>query len=166
MDDNGGLSNLFIQNVAGKYARNSFAGTFSSNNIPRNLAERPNFTFICNLDKVGEVGSHFVTVVADPENIIYVDPLGLPCLNKDISCFLKQSGRRVSYNTRTIQHPLSNFCGFYALLYVLHFDYSVSNKKKKKTRYNLKLVFKDTQLEENDARCLEYLKYLLTAAIK
>jgi hypothetical protein len=148
-----GLSNVYIQKVAGKHARHNFAGTFSCNTIPQTLAERDSFSFVCNLDKAGEAGSHFIAVVADKNTVIYIDPLGIPCNNGYLKSFLVRCNRRIVYNERTIQHPLSSFCGFYALLYVLYFDCSIS--------HNLQLIFSDTALEDNDGLCVEYLKHLL-----
>jgi hypothetical protein len=153
-----GLSNHYILKLARRFARNDFAGTFSSDNLPQKLCHRRRFSLVCNLDKETGPGTHFVSIVADADQIAYIDPLGLPCGDARIARFLRDSGRSAAHNERTIQHPLSPFCGFYALLYVLFFDSSI--------RHRLKLKFDRTALESNDELCVRYLVKLMRAAAK
>jgi hypothetical protein len=155
-----GISNLYIDKVAARCCgRRHFQGVFSCDTIPAaRLRRKKRFSFVCNLSKVGEVGTHFITVVADAKSVIYIDSYGLPCFNEDIAAFLRGCGRTVWYNSTTIQHPtLSRHCGYYALLFVLFFAGNGSSSSKK----TLQLSFSDHDLLSNDAKCTRYLSQLI-----
>jgi hypothetical protein len=166
-NDGGGLSNIYIDGVARRCAVNgTFCGVFSSDAVPEDLAERGSrFSLVCNLSREHEKGTHFVVVACTPRRVYYLDPTGLPCTNTELLRFLAHCGRRrrrlVYCNSKTIQHPLSSFCGFYALLFVLRFD--------RGARWQTLLFADDhrdsTDLFANDALCLHYLKCEIVTAM-
>jgi hypothetical protein len=147
-----GLSNLALEKLLTKCK--TFSGVFSCNNIPIELTQKTRFSLICNLSKNSEVGTHFVAIIAYDDYIIYVDSLGWSCFNADIINFLKLCSRQVFYNTQKLQAITSQFCGFYAALYVLHFEMSVEYQKMNSISFS-------SDLKKNDALCVKYVKRLL-----
>ena len=144
-----GISNRYIESIlfpSCKY----FRGVFSANTIPLVLTNCETFSLVCNLSKVEEEGSHFVSILASRSHVLYIDSLGLPCIVKEISSFLQKLDRPVFYNVTPIQAVTSKFCGFYCILFILHHG-----------RQNVQLKFGSKNLEENDNLCINYIHQLL-----
>lgn len=149
-----GISNRDIQNfLLGKVTH--FQGVYSSNNIPRCIVGMKKFTLICNHSKLGEPGSHFVTIVGFPNYMLYIDTFGQPCRIKEISNFLNLFDRPIHYNSTQIQSDLSYFCGFYSIMYVLYFEKRFTN-----THFG-KIKFDSVNLINNDDVCLDAIKQLV-----
>jgi len=149
-----GISNHDIGNFLSGRALH-FQGVFSSNNIPQSIGGKENFSFICNHSKLGELGTHFVTVIGFSNLILYIDTFGSPCRIKEISKFLDLQDRPVSYNSTKIQSDSSYFCGFYCIMYVLYFDMIF------KKRTVGKIEFDSVNLLNNDSICLDEIKKLV-----
>ena len=149
-----GLTNIEISRYL--YARTlDFRGVFSADNIDQSLAtEKDGYSIICNLSKVSEKGTHFVCIIGRPTYMIYIDSLGLPCRSESIAAFLKSTARSLFYNTRTIQDPLSPFCGFYCILFTLLFDSGMPNK--------IGSVVFTSDYANNDRKCIDYISQLVT----
>ena len=144
-----GVTNNYIEGFL-RPLTNHFIGVFSADNLPTNLSKTKTFSLICNHDKVGEPGSHFITVVHLGFCIFYIDSLGLPCRIDDITNFLGSFQLPVFYNSRQLQAIDSSFCGFYCILYVLYFD-----KMFESIGFNSKLVFNLDNLALNDKLCIQ-----------
>lgn len=145
-----GLSNIYLDAVLFKFCHNFFYGTFSSNTIPKELAQLSQFSIIVNLSKDFEIGSHYVCLVSFPTHLLYLDSYALPCTNDDICSFLLDLNKLVLYNSKRIQHATSNFCGFYAMFWVLYF----SHKNSIKANFSSDLI-------TNDKLCVQYICQLL-----
>jgi hypothetical protein len=145
----GGLTNIYIESVLSERCIN-FKGVFSCDNIPQHFAKLDQFSIICNFAKENETGSHFVSIIAFKEYVLYIDSFGIPCFNPSLQLFLSKTLRPIMFNTIQIQDFTSNFCGFYCILFVLHFNAQVRTK----------MTFSNN-LPENDAICLKYIKTLL-----
>jgi hypothetical protein len=179
-----GISNLYIDALLRPRSA-AFLGVFSSDTLPPMAAvpKRKRFSLVCNLSKAGEPGTHFVTVlcnaVEDGGRLLYIDSFGLPCTHPDIARFLQRVCRHRSqqrqqqrqqrrrrargwlHNTTTLQHPLSKYCGFYALLFGL---YAEQVKNCHPDRVELSFVdSSEGDLFANDALCIHYIKQLLLA---
>ena len=153
-----GLSNIYIASVLNRCKLKHYRGIFSCNNIPTKICRLQKFSIICNLDREGERGSHFIAIVGHPEEIEYIDPLGLPCFNKDLANFMRKclqtvKKRVIKTNTVPFQHPLSSFCGFYTMLTVLFYD---DNAPKK-----IAIKFSKDDLWKNDTLCIDYICQLI-----
>lgn len=163
-EEQGGLSNIYIDCLLRKTAPARYRGTFSCNNIPIDIAHLPYFSIICNLAKAGERGSHFVTLVGQPDQIIYIDPLAMPCTNPDITKFindarsLPQGGERrqryFRHQVLPIQNRLSKYCGFYCIMYVLFYE---------RDNHIIMPTFDMQNLWANDSRCLRYIKLFIVS---
>ena len=145
-----GISNQYIESILRPTCKH-FQGVFSANNLPKNLKKVDTFFLVCNFSKVGEKGSHFITIISLPDAALYIDSLGLPCIVPDICSFLKQLKKPIFYNDKQIQASESKFCGFYCILFVLFFQQNSE----------LCLKFDDKHFLSNDAACLKYIQQLL-----
>jgi hypothetical protein len=147
-----GLSNLYIMSVLKDCRLQHFKGVFSCNNIPDEIAMLRHFSIICNLEKEGELGSHFITIVATPVCLLYIDSLGMSCANSHLNQFMTLTKRRVHSLDLAMQHPTSPFCGFYAILMVLFYDL-----KNPPTT----VQFHRHDLLTNDQQCISYVQQLI-----
>jgi hypothetical protein len=144
-----GVSNHFIDSILTPTCA-EYKGTFSSNTIPTQLLQCETFSIVCNLSPAGETGSHFVTIIAQRERVLYLDSLALPCLVSEINNFLQRLKKPVYSNSQQVQHVKSQFCGFYCILFVLYFNNPVT-----------KLLFETRDLHVNDATCVKKIRELL-----
>ena len=86
--------------------------------------------FICNLDTSHEKGSHFVALSVKKGEVLYVDPYGLPCINKYIqSSFSKYGINKIYYSKKPIQSSLSLFCGYFCLAFLICDERGMSLKE-------------------------------------
>ncbi|MCG8668779.1 MAG: hypothetical protein MI867_05155, partial [Pseudomonadales bacterium] len=138
--------------LAKKLCPNLYAGLFmpselKSTHVSR-LRRRRAFNCILN------VGQHFVTVVARPGYLLYLDSFGLPALHKDVINFLHSlsSSREIFQNKKQIQRGSSMHCGLYALLFTCYFD---------KPQQSFRLHFTKMPGPRNDALCVDYLEKLV-----
>ena len=152
-----GLDNIYINQTLKKLSKD-FCGVYSSDNIPTNLLQKDNFIIVCNLSGQFEVGSHFITIVANNDITIYIDSLGFPCLIPEISDFIRKRGNPLYYNDRQIQHANSKYCGFFCIYFTLLFDRALVSQPI--------FTFSTKKLYENDAKCIMYIKSLIRQLVK
>ena len=158
----GGVSNVYLYNTLKNSMKcsNLFVGVFSSDNMNlEELKRRDEFILICNLSPQWHSGSHFVTIVANTNEIIYCDSLALPIsTSQSLFANLKHIGigrRLTSLLKRPIQAPLSEFCGLYCIYCVCLFDYQrfpIVNDQKK---------FATNDLRQNDLICVQNIKQMI-----
>jgi hypothetical protein len=146
-----GVSNHYIESILHPICK-KFLGVFSADTIPEKLLEQDTFSIVCNLSKAGETGSHFVSIIALRNRVLYIDSLGLPCIVPEICVFLAKLRKPLYINSKQVQATDSKYCGFYCILFVLYFDKDVPM---------IKLQFDDANLLTNDNLCIEYIKQLL-----
>lgn len=132
----------------------SYRGCFSSDNIPPYENNGIN-TFIVNLSKQDEIGTHFVCLVIKPNVVYYFDSFGKKCGNEDILKYISNLDYKVYFNGLKIQHPKSLMCGFYCALVVLVNDERCNFKK------DIKFSTQESSLLKNDSLCLSYIKRAL-----
>lgn len=149
-----GITNIFIESVLSTRSK-YFKGVFSANSIDPLLKNQNCFSIICNLDNLGNKGTHFISIICFPRFVIYIDPLGFPCTVETINIFLKTLNKPIYFNLTQIQSINSKFCGFFGILFVLHFDLIFDGKKYKN------IVFNTTNLIENDNICITEIKRIL-----
>ena len=104
----------------------NFKEVFSSDNIP--YFPEANVSFICNLSKANEKGTHFIAVYICKKHIIYFDPFGVVCYVQDILNYLQSYGRKIIQSLVTIQDAQSLHCGYFCIGFVLALNnyYSLS----------------------------------------
>jgi hypothetical protein len=132
----------------------NFRGVYPCNQIPSNLSPIKYFSIIANLSESTEEGSHFICIICFKKYVFYIDSIGLPNFNSYIDTFLKSLKRPVFYNRKKYQSLHSAYCGFYCMLYVMHFETSYDYQQLNK------IVF-DDDLQNNDKLCMLYVNRLL-----
>ena len=75
-------------------------------------------TYICNLDKSTQSGSHYVAIIVKNDSILYFDSFGMPPLNADILFTLNKSEKSIYYSTTMIQSVFSIFCGVFCISFL------------------------------------------------
>jgi len=111
--------------------------------------------FIVNLNpRRKKEGGHFVCIISEKHSLLYLDPVGLPCLVKNLSEELKQSGKQVFFNSQQIQAVNSKACGLFSILFLLYFSAGENGM-------DFKMEFDTKQKLKNDQLCLNYLKKIV-----
>ena len=99
----------------------SYLGTFSHDTIPdlKNI----NFSAIINYHNYKQPGSHWVAIYNDPKKkyVEFFDSYGLPPSDIIVKK-LKQTGKKVLFNTSKIQNLTSSRCGYYTYFYIIMRD--------------------------------------------
>lgn len=142
------LNSLEIEKFLRKECK-YFHGIFASNDIPKFVAAKEKFTLICNLSPNTSKGTHWITIIGKPEFILYLDSFGLPPLNMDIKQFLKTCNRPTYWNKKNLQFEESNACGYYCILFCLHFEMEKSTIK-----FSENLI-------QNDMNCIKYIREII-----
>ena len=114
-----GLTNIFVDRVL-LWGAEHCIGVFSCDAIP--FSNRNVYTFVCNLSKTNEIGTHFVAVSVDKatQTAEYYDSFGRQCQNGYILAYLEeQHVKKMNFNGQQIQSYMSDFCGIHCIAYVL-----------------------------------------------
>ena len=146
-----GISNHYINSILKPTCPN-FLGVYSSDNIPLQLLQLQHddtFFIVCNLSRVRESGSHFITIMCFPQYVLYIDSFGLPCTVKEIQSFLSKLKKQIFYNVQRVQAASSSFCGFFCILFVLHFNSLLF------ATTPAPIMFDKENLSANDAICIQ-----------
>lgn len=141
-----GLSNTFIDRFLKKECEN-YLGIFAPDTLPSQLMK--NGTLVCNLSNSNQMGSHFITIVIQERQVLYIDSFGVPCENADIKRFLDFQKKPIKHNETMIQDLASDFCGFFCILFCMYYDVS---------RNEPLLFFSD--LSKNDNHCIRLILLL------
>ena len=118
------VSNIYLNEMAEnlKY----FRGTFSCNNIPIVKDNTHHHSYIVNLSKKNDVGSHFIalciTQTKFQKTCMYFDSFGVSCDNKYILKYMSNISDNYKYNAFQIQDFSSLYCGFFALGCVMSYE--------------------------------------------
>lgn len=148
-----GLTNIFIDKILHNRAQ-WYIGTYSANNIPS--TKQKIISFVCNLSKYKEPGTHFIAIMIDKKNkkAEYFDPYGLQCSNKYILKYLSKYVKRISYSRKQIQHLYSDHCGVHCIAYIL-------SKNKNMSLNTFINLYKNKNLYVNDDISTEFIKNIL-----
>lgn len=115
-----GLSNLFIDRFLSWNRVKGFMGTFSCDRLPSLTKRSSPFALISNLSKESELGSHFIAIYADQDNLYYFDSYGRDLKNDDIIQSVKRANRTLTVvNQNQIQSSRSYFCAWYCIGFIL-----------------------------------------------
>jgi len=134
-----GLSNDYIEKTGLKILKNHcFLGVFPCDRRPT-IDQRKKFSLVFNTGHSQSTGEHFVAIYCNKNKLYYFDSLGGTNIDVNISDFIQEIIRRraLILCNKPIQHPISSFCGFYCLAFLLAKDklcddkifYSHFNKK-------------------------------------
>ena len=100
-----------------KISKKSFLGAFARDELP--TIEKYPSCFILNTQNRNEEGEHWMAINFDREkNCYFFDSYGMSYKDYDLTSYLKQYSKKISYNRRSLQGN-SNFCGVYCILFIL-----------------------------------------------
>lgn len=146
-----GLTNGYVEDLGKKICGKYFLGTFPCDILP-NVYKKYNYSLVINLSKHDTLGSHFVCIFADKNNLLYFDPLGNKCMNKYILKFIHRNkkGRKLKLKFKKIQSDKSIYCGFFCLAFLLSKKLNISNK-------NFFSMFDNKNYETNDDHVISFI---------
>ena len=101
----------------------SYRGAYSYEVIPHMGLENNDFCCIMNTDEVSDNGEHWIALVGRKGTIYHFDPFGLPCINRLIQCWMRDSFKTVKMNDFPIQdHSDTTLtsCGYHCILYIYY----------------------------------------------
>lgn len=161
-EEENGVTNRYILHTLKNelLASKLFIGVHSSDTVNlKQIKERNEFIFVCNLSQSTEIGSHFVTVIGLKDELIYADSLAQPAqLSTQLYSTLKSTGKKISPLLRQpIQANSSQFCGIFCIYYCMFFDYKRFPIIKNQKRFLKKDLYK------NDNICLHNIKSIIKA---
>ena len=112
-----GLTNDFLEKITSKLVSN-FLGVYSANEDIPGKTQR-SFSLIFNTGRLGREGIHFVSLFVTKNTVYYFDSFGDRNIQRDIAKFIHKLNRKCVMLCKPIQDVTSNFCGFYALAFLL-----------------------------------------------
>ena len=142
------LTNFEIQ----KYYKNEprFNGVFSRDNLPKKIKDG---AYVINLDEYADVGTHWIALFCNRNEIVYFDSFGVEHIPEEIKEFIKEfpGNKNIKTNIFRVQEDNSIKCGYFCIGFI---DFMLAGKKL--TDYaNL---FSPYDLKKNDSIILSYLK--------
>ena len=118
-----------------------FKGTYAIDEI-KDIKLKPKSIYIINLSKRATRGSHWVLLCTSEGNlVIYFDSSGEPMHSLELKTLLQKHPLYL-FNSKLIQHPLSDCCGHFCCLFALYFAQN-------KTLFESRRIF-SKNLEQNE----------------
>lgn len=114
-----GLTNAYLEKMAFKLiGKKLFHGVFPADGVSK-IPRKKTYCIIFNIDKSSGPGIHFVSIFVSLNKIYYFDSFGKNIIQNDISKFITKNNKKCVMFCKKIQHDNSNFCGFFALAFLL-----------------------------------------------
>ena len=113
------LTNFEIQ----KYNQNEprFNGVFLRNNLPQKIKDG---TYVINLDEYADVGTHWIALLCDKNEIVYFDSFGVEHIPEEIKTFIRN--KNLKANIFRVQANDSVMCGYFCIGFI---DFMLAGKK-------------------------------------
>ena len=112
-----------------------YIGCFACDQLPNTYPE--NALAVVNLDRIKDFGSHWVVVSSlDKNRTLYLDSFGRPLNNAYIAASLKNRKKPIFHNKIVLQHPLSQYCGFFCIFFCYFLARNYSIEEILKTYFN------------------------------
>ena len=131
-----------------KYYKNEprFNGVFSRNNLPKKIKDG---TYVINLDEYPDVGTHWIDVFCNRNEIVYFDSFGVEHVPEEIKEFI--GNKNIKANIFRVQANDSVMCGYFCTGFI---DFMLAGKKL--TDYTI--LFFPHDFKKNDNIILSYFK--------
>ena len=111
------LTNFEIQ----KYRNEPrFNGVYSRDNLPK----IKDGAYVINLDEYSDIGTHWVALYVQNNNVTYFDSFGVEHIPKEIKKFIKN--KNITANIFRIQAYDSVMCGYFCIEFI---DFMLAGKK-------------------------------------
>ena len=146
------LTNFEIQ----KYYQNEprFNGVFSRNNLPKKIKDVAD---IINLDEYADVGTHWIALFYNRNEIVYFDSFGVEHVPEEIKEFIDGpsssalQNKNIKDNIFLVQENDSIMCGYFCIGFI---DFMLAGQKL--TDYTI--FFSPYDFKKNDDIVLSYFK--------
>ena len=131
-----------------KYYKNQprFNGVFSKNNLPKKIRDG---AYIINLDEYADVGTHWIVLFCNRNEIVYFDSFGVEHVPEEIKEFI--GNKNIKANIFRVQENDSIMCGYFCIGFI---DFMLAGKKL--TDYTN--LFFPHDFKKNDNIILPYFK--------
>ena len=112
------LTNFEIQ----KYYKNEprFNGVFSRNNLPKKIKDG---AYVINLDEYADVGTHWIALFCNRNEIVYFDSFGVEHVPEEIKEFI--GNKNIKANIFRVQANNSIICGYFCIGFI---DFMLAGK--------------------------------------
>ena len=113
------LTNFEIQT----YYQNEpgFIGVYSRNNLPEKKKDR---AYVINLDEYADVGTHWIALFCNRNEIVYFDSFGVEHFPEEIKEFI--GNKNIKANIFRVQANNSVMCGYFCIGFI---DFMLAGKK-------------------------------------
>ena len=113
------LTNFEIQ----KYYENEprFNGFYSRDNLPKKIKDG---AYVINLDEYADVGTHWIALFCNGNEIVYFDSFDVEHIPEDIKEFI--GNKNIKTNIFRVQANNSIMCGYFCTGFI---DFMVADKK-------------------------------------
>ena len=102
------------------YSKKFFKGVVAIDQLPKTIKKIKSSAYVVNSEKSYEDGEHWFSIFWDKNsNCEFFDSLNMGPTFYGLDNFLLKTSNSVIYNNIQIQSFLSQYCGYYALLFIL-----------------------------------------------
>ena len=98
-----------------------FNGAFSRNNLPLKIKDG---AYIKNLDEYADVGTHWIALFCNRNEIVYFDSFGVEHVPEEIKEFI--GNKNIKANIFRVQANDSVMCGYFCIRFI---DFMLAGKK-------------------------------------
>ena len=137
------LTNFEIQ----QYYQNEprFNGVFSRDNLPKKIK---NVSYVINLDEYADVGTHWIGLFYNRNEIVYFDSFGVEHVSEEIKKFV--GNKNIKANIFGVQAN-NSVCGYFCIGFI---DFMLAGKK----LTDFTSMFSPYDFKKNDNIILSYFK--------
>jgi hypothetical protein len=110
-----------IRNVLQRDKRTTdlFKGVYAYDKLPSRATASS--VYVCNTDPSTEPGEHWIVIYFDDKGRAeYFDSFGLHPSISNFEMFLNNNSSIWKCNTKIVQHPFSDACGYHCIFFVVH----------------------------------------------
>ena len=138
------LKNFEIQ----KYYENEprFNGVFSRDNLPKKIKDG---AYVINLDEYADVGTHWIALFYNKNEIVYFDSFSVEHVPKEIKEFAEN--KNIKANIFRVQGNNSVMCGYFCIGFI---DFMLAGKKLTDSTS----LFSPHDFDKNDQIIFSYFK--------
>ena len=98
-----------------------FNGVFSRNNLPKKIKDG---AYVTNLDEYADVGTHWIALFCNRNEIVYFDSFGVKHVPEEIKEFIRN--KNIKANIFRVQANDSVMCGYFCIGFI---DFMLAGKK-------------------------------------
>ena len=123
-----------------------FNGVYSRNNLPKKIKGG---AYVINLDEYADVGTHWIALFCNRNEIVYFDSFGVEYVPKEIKEFIGK--KNIKANIFRVQENNSIMCGYFCIGFI---DFILAGKK----LTDFISLFSPYDFKRNDNIILSYFK--------